>query len=191
MQGRIFLSLVLLVSVSCAVTRGPSSSSDSAQRQEAEPSKLGNEFTTVLFQNGTANLSRMSRTNLKKIAAEINRAKIPVDEIRIMAWGDTEYPDKVEGNVSEKEVELAGKRASVVNDFLKDHLKRNEDIDSFNMAQRPDLLSKLFRNDEYKVKEAFESTGVTGNKLPDGSVSYTKASKAIVIIDYEGRKDNL
>lgn len=155
------------------------------------PVVAGTRYTTIFFEKGRASLDSVSKQHLKDLASRAHKEKKEINEIRILAWADKEYPDKVTGKTSEKDVKLASQRAQKIRNYLEADLKEQEDIDSYNMAKRPDLLSKVFQNDEYKIKEAFETSGATGEKLPDGSVSYTKASKAIVIIDYEGDEDNL
>ncbi len=155
------------------------------------PAIVGTEYTTVFFNKGRASLDSLSKQHLKDLISNAHKTRKEIEEIRILTWADKEYPDKVKGKASTSDIILASERAQKIRDYLELDLKEMEDIDSYNMAKRPNLMSKLLQNDEYKVKEAFESTGATGDKLPDGSVSYTKASKAIVIIDYEGDEDNL
>lgn len=155
------------------------------------PAIVGTEYTTVFFNKGRASLDTLSKQHLKDLISNAHKTRKEINEIRILTWADKEYPDKVNGKASTSDIILASERAQKIRDYLELDLKEMEDIDSYNMAKRPNLMSKLLQNDEFKVKEAFESSGATGDKLPDGSVSYTKASKAIVIIDYEGDEDNL
>lgn len=190
MFGRMMLSVVMagLFFVSgCGTTRMTDSSGKQKQEEARVKPIEGVHYTTVVFDKGESTLENMSRKDLTKLVKKAQRQKFPIEEIRILAWSDTEYPDKLTAESSPEDIEIASKRALKIKDFLKNKLKDANEIDSYNMAKRPDLLSKLLRNDEYKVKEAFETTGATASKLPDGSISYTKASKAIVIIDYEGR----
>lgn len=192
MFERMMLSVVIAAAllmgiVGCGTTRMPDPSGRQ-QQEEARPKSIeGIHYTTIVFDKGKSSLPAMSRDDLMQLVKKAQRQKFPIEEIRILAWSDTEYPDKLTGATSKEDVEMASKRALKIKDFLKTKLNDANEIDSFNMAKRPDLLSKVLRNDEYKVKEAFESSGATASKLPDGSVSYTKASKVIVIIDYEGQ----
>lgn len=173
------------------------SSSDAKKKSAKETQKaqnqtpIGTHYTTVIFKKGETALSNINKADIKKLAAYARQNKKPIEEIRILAWADKEYPDKVNGKAGPSEIILASERARVIRELLEKELKEYEDIDSYNMARRPNLLSKVLRNDEYDVKKAFESSGTTGSTLPDGSVSYTKASKAMVIIDYEGEEDFL
>lgn len=203
MKSRMFMSLAfagvsLLMAVGCSTPvakKKPAVQTTASKTTTITESKApvvaGTEYTTILFPEGRASLDTLSKENLKALANKAHKSKKEINEIRILAWADKEYPDKVTGKASSKDIELASKRAQKIKDYLVSDLKEMEDIDAYNMAKRPNLLSKLLQNDEYAVKEAFETAGATGEKLPDGSVSYTKASKAIVIIDYEGDEDNL
>lgn len=187
MSSVIIAGMFFVGIVGCGTTRMTDSSG--AQKQEETPVKPieGVHYTTVIFDKGKSSLEGLSRQDLMQLVKKAQRQKFPIDEIRILAWADTEYPDKVSGETSKEDIQIASERALEIKDFLKAKFKDANDIDSFNMAKRPDLLSKVLRDDEYKVKEAFETSGATSSKLPDGSISYTKASKAIVIIDYAGQ----
>lgn len=195
MNSRIIVSLTL-ASMSLLFATGCSSSAkkksvESKTTEVEKPLVPGTHYTTIVFRPGKANLDSVSKENIRELTVKAHKQKKPIEEIRILAWSDKEYPDDVQEKASTKDIILATERAQKIKDFLEEDLKETDDIDAYNMAKRPNLVSKLFRNDEYEVKEAFESSGATGSKLPDGSVSYTKASKALVIIDYEGKEDNL
>jgi hypothetical protein len=187
-----FATMSLIFAAGCSTTAAKKKSIEDAQVKEVKVKAIpGTHYTTILFRKGKSSLDSVSKDNLKDLSKRAHESHKKIDEIRILAWADEEYPDKVEGQAKPSEIILASERAQKIKDYLEEELKESEDIDSYNMAKRPNLLSKLFQNDEYDVKEAFETSGATASKLPDGSVSYTKASKAIVIIDYDGNADNL
>lgn len=186
MMVKVIMPLVVLLGTTGCGTTRPSSTPSKEEQQEV-PSIEGVHYATIVFDEGKTSLKKTNKKNLHNLVRKAEKQKAPIEEIRILAWADNEYPDKVTGKTSRKDVEMASQRGLAIKDFLEKELKDADDIDSYNMAKRPDLLSKLLRDDEYQVKEAFESSGATATKLPDGSVSYTKASKAIVIIDYEGQ----
>lgn len=197
MNPRMFVSLALaslslVFAAGCTSPSAKKKSVETAQaKEEKVPAVSGTYYTTVIFDKGKSSLSEASKNHLKELAARAHKRGKPIEEIKILAWSDKEYPDKVKGKASTGDIILASERAQKIKNYLEDDLKESDDIDAFNMAKRPDLVSKLFRDDEYDVKTAFEQTGTTGTRLDDGSVSYTKASKALVIIDYEGDEDNL
>lgn len=158
---------------------------------ENQPPRENIHYTTVVFSSGKSTLNLENKERLQELTKKAHKSLKPIEEIRILAWPDNEYPDAVKGKGTQREILLASERAENIRDFLEKNLKEDSDIDAYNMAKRPNLISELFKNDEYKVKEAFETAGMTGDKLPDGNVSYTKASKALIIIDYEGSGDDL
>ncbi len=195
MKSRMIVTLAmatmsLIFAAGCSSSDAKKKSAEEIQKAQNQTA-IGTHYTTVVFEKGEAALSTINKADIKKLAANARQNKKPIEEIRILAWGDKEYPDKINGKAGPSEIILASERARVIRELLEKELKEYEDIDSYNMARRPNLLSKVLRNDEYDVKQAFESSGTTGSTLPDGSVSYTKASKAMVIIDYEGEEDFL
>lgn len=188
------MKIMTLLSSACfflmMMISGCSSSPPEKQvAEEKSPSVIGTHYTTVVFLKGQKSLSSSDKKNLTDLASKAHESDKRIDEIRILAWPDKEYPDP-KTQPSTSDIQLASERAQEIRNYLEDELKETGDIDSFNMARRPDFLSKLLKDDEFKVKEAFQESGATASKLPDGSVSYTKASKALVIIDYEGDDDN-
>ena len=189
MKSKILLTAVvaimgLLLAIACS-SSGKKTSRDAASEINSPP-LVGSHYTTILFSKGDANLSPSDEKQLKELAEESQKKDRPIEDIKILAWADKEYPDKTKEKASIKDVTLASERAYKIRDFLEENLKQIEDIDSYNMAKRPGLASQLFKNNEFAIKEVFENSGATTSKLPDGSVSYTKASKALVIIQYEG-----
>lgn len=147
---------------------------------------MGSDYATVVFEKGQATLASSSKQNLKELAQKAHRSGKRIEEIRILAWSDKEYPDEVRGGATTSDIILATERAEKIRTFLEDDLGEAEDIDAYNMAKRPDLLSKILRDDEFAVKSAFETSEATAARLPSGELSYTKAGKAMVIINYEG-----
>jgi hypothetical protein len=196
MTPRMFVSLALasLSLVFAAGCTSPSAKKKSVETTKAKEEKIpavsGTHYTTIVFDRGKSSLSEASKSHLKDLAARAHKNRKPIEEIKILAWSDKEYPDKMKGKASTGDIILASQRAQKIKDYLEDDLKESDDIDAFNMAKRPDFVSKLLRDDEYDVKTAYEQSGTTGSRLDDGSVSYTKASKALVIIHYEGSDNN-
>jgi hypothetical protein len=197
MRSRMVVSLAmatmsLLFAAGCSTPVAKKKSAEETKATEIQaPAVVGTHYTTIIFDPGKSSLDTLSREHLKELASRAQKTRKPIEEIKILAWADKEYPEKVNGKASTSDVMLASERARKIREYLEIDLKEMEDIDSYNMAKRPNLLSKLLKNEEYKVKNAFETSGATGSELPDGSVSYTKASKAMVIIEYEGDEDNI
>lgn len=179
--------MTLVITMACAVTpQGKQAEESTAAGQKKIPFVMGTHYTTLTFNKGESSLSKKDKKLLESLDKKARKFKRPINEIRILAWSDKEYPEP-EKRHSYYDIQLASERAKEIKSYLEEELKETEDIDSYNMARRPDFVSKLLRDDEYIVKEAFEQSGTTASKLPDGSTSFTKTSKALVIIDYEKR----
>ncbi len=189
MSSRIIISLTA-AAVSLIFASGCSHDSKkvSPDKTAAAAKEIGGtHYATIEFEKGATNLSPASKAHLNSLTNRAHRTGRRIEEIKVLAWADQEYPDKIH-NAPTREVILAKERAQSIKNYLEKELKEHEDIDAFNMAKRPSLLGKLFENEDFKVKEAFEQSGATATRLEDGSLSYSKASKAIVIIDYEENK---
>lgn len=177
--------MTLVITMACAVIpQGKQAEESMAAEQKKIPFVMGTHYTTLTFNKGESSLSKKDKKLLESLDKKARKFKKPINEIRILAWSDKEYPGP-ENRHSYYDIQLASERAKEIKSYLEEELKETEDIDSYNMARRPDFVSKLLRDDEYIVKEAFEQSGTTASKLPDGSTSFTKTSKALVIIDYE------
>ena len=72
-------------------------------------------------------------------------------DVKVIAWSDSEYPAKKQKQLSKKDRELAERRASMLEDFLKQNLK-SADVDTYNMAERPNTLENLFDTSDARLK---------------------------------------
>jgi hypothetical protein len=178
--------------IGALVLTGCGAAPERAAPSAVAPLVPGTRYTTIVFPAGAAALGRDHKALLRELLATARRDRKPVEEIRVLAWADEEYPEGgKKPPPSPKAESLAAARALAIRDFLAQDLGEARDIDAYNMARRPTVIARLFRSDEFRVKDAFEQSGATASPLPDGRTSYTKASKALVIIDYEDEDDNL
>jgi hypothetical protein len=153
----------------------------------AVPEMPGNHYAALDFDEGEAKLSETHKRQLNNLAQKAIRDGREINEIKILAWADKEYPEKGE-RVSPRDAILAKERAQIVEEYLKKELHAKNSIETFNMAKRTRPISRIFKTDDWEVKESVERTGATATRTVDGQMSYTKASKALVIIDYETKK---
>ncbi|HXH74910.1 MAG TPA: hypothetical protein VNJ08_08095 [Bacteriovoracaceae bacterium] len=145
---------------------------------------VGPQYTTLNFDKGKSDLSEISKRQLNELARKAFRDGRIIEEIRVLAWSDREYPEAVNKR-ARKDLVLAKERGQTIKQYIKEDLRAQEKIEAYNMARRPNIMSRTLQNDEWLVKEAFEESGATATRLPNGQMSYTKASKALVIIDYK------
>lgn len=136
------------------------------------------QYVTVTFEKGKTKLDQNSKQQIEELFKGAKFTKV-----RVLTWADREYPDKHHKEARAPEIILADDRGEEVENFLKKEIKRNLTVESFNMAKRPGIVEKLMKTSDFQIKDSFEKSGTTGTQTGDGSVSYTKASKAIIIID--------
>ncbi len=180
---RALTTVGILMLASCTVGAKKAGTGESAEA----PTVPGTISTTLVFPNGKATLSSEHKHFIRQLLKKAEQSSRPISEIKILAWADEEYPEYEEIRTSPRAVSLAAARNLSIRDYLVLDLGESRDIDTYNMAQRPALISKLFRDDDFLIKDAFEASGATASRLPDGRTSYTKSAKALVIIDYEDR----
>lgn len=185
MPVRYFLSVTL---TAFSLLHLSSCAHKSAQTQQPKEQKyIGNYYAALEFEPGKSSLSNINKSHLNLLAQKALRDGREVGEIKILAWSDKEYPSEFE-HVSPKDKILAKERGRNIEKYLKEELYATDPIDVFNMAKKPGLFGEITKNEDWKIKETVQNSGATGTQLPDGSVSYTKASLALVIIDYEVSK---
>jgi DNA-binding transcriptional MerR regulator len=141
-------------------------------------------FTTVEFPKGQSRLTDWGQRDLQKFIQRVRSKDFSIEEIKVLAWSDQEYPLRTE-KISPRDVILANERVAEVTRVLEKNLKGYDDIQTYNMARRPGSMSEFFNTDEYDVKKSVETSGATSTTNEDGELSYSKASKAIVIIEYK------
>jgi hypothetical protein len=138
---------------------------------------IGDDYTTLIFELGETTLSKINQNKLERLLTK--RADF-IDEIRVMAWPDDEYDPRGQ---SRRNISLAAERGRKIKDYINRRWPQNSEVIVFNMARGPGKIDQLLNTKEQKIKSAVEKTELSATILPDGRVSYTKGSKAIVIIE--------
>jgi hypothetical protein len=155
-------------------------STPSAESKTAAKAAGAAEVVEVNFERGSSVLTEGSREALREMVAKAKRDG-KIDELNVLAWADRDYPADKNVKVPSADRALADRRADAISTFLKSDLAVN-DVDTYNMTERPGALSKLFNTDNARMKQAFEDAGVTGA----GGKSITgKASRAVVLATLE------
>lgn len=134
--------------------------------------------TDIAFRKNSADLTDEAREILRSMVLDA-KSRGDLDEIKILAWADQEYPADHKKSLSEPSRKLADRRAANVESYLKS-LVRVRDVDSYNMAARPNSVAKLLDTSDARVKNAMEATGIP---TTDTKASLTgKASHAVVMV---------
>jgi len=189
--GALVLSLAL---ASCSSTkktedghRGKEISAnkiEAAKTNEAVVKNNGEYYAVLEFDKGTQRLSDASKRDLREFIASAKKEGREIDDIKILAWADKEYPARQKA-LSDRDVKMANERSKSIEKYLKDDLNTDGNYATYNMAKRPNKVSEFFRGDDYKTKRIFEKAGATPAGGQMTSFMNSKASKALIMVDYE------
>ncbi len=178
-------SFLLLISFLFSCTHKAPVSRSVTNQDIAQDAFERNPYAALEFPKGKSGLSEMNKKYLNEFARKAARSGKEIQEIKVLAWSDKEYPGQSKVKASVKDILLANARANTIREYIRGDLNTRTQIDVFNMAKKPDLLSSLTKSEDYRVKENVEVSGVSATRLPSGQTSYTKAGKVLVIIDYK------
>lgn len=182
------ITLAVLGTILLASCTSPRRQDSEITTRESDTSRAaamsgGSEFAVVEFEKGSYALTSEGRATLQKVANVAKNEGRDVDEIKVLAWADREYP--ADGSKADsRDVNLADDRASVIKTYLKDDLNADIDVDKHNMAKRPGSFSELVKTEDYKIKNNFENSGAAPTTANTDDLR-TKISKAIIVIKYE------
>lgn len=101
-----------------------------------------------------------------------------IDHVSVLSWSDEEYPSKKVNSLSKQDRKLAEKRNLAIKNYLIS-LKR-VDIETYNMAEQPSKLSKLFNTTDNQLKSSLIAAGLP---TTEDDLQYpSKASHSLVLI---------
>lgn len=140
-----------------------------------------NFVTEIEFNRQKANISGKDRDQLKELHNKALK-KGNIEEIKVISWGDQEYPSVHEKRLSEEQEKLVDKRNTTLKNYLKT-IENEAEVETISMASRPSTLDKWLSSDDARIKKSLETAGIpntdTTVKVPG------KASKSIVIFIME------
>lgn len=134
-------------------------------------------FVEIEFKQDSAVLTKHA-TSLLDAAVLQAKHRGEIDQVIVLSWSDEEYPSKKLNKLSKTQNTLAEKRNTVIKKYLAS--MNSFDIDTYNMAERPNTLSKWFNTTDNKLKNSLMAAGLptTGDELQYPS----KASHSIILI---------
>ena len=141
-------------------------------------------YAVLTFDKGTQILSDNSKKDLKEFVVSAQREGREIDEIKILAWPDREYP-ATGVRLTDRDVKIATQRSEAIEKYLKDDLNTKGNYETYNMAKRPNKVSEFFHGDDYKTKRFFERSGAAPAGTDMKSFMNSKASKALIMLDYK------
>jgi light-regulated signal transduction histidine kinase (bacteriophytochrome) len=148
--------------------------------QEAANRLGAAQFREINFSKNISELSEMQKTELKQAIME-SEQKGQIEEVKILAWSDQEYPSE-NSKQSKSEIKLASQRVRQLKAFIKDDLKISN-VGTYNMSKRPNDLQKLFNTADRKIKDTVASAGAAPTEGNTGLFeTKAQASKGVVMI---------
>ena len=133
------------------------------------------------FAKGSTKLPDAAKTKLNNLITKASAAG-KIGEIKVVTWGDSEYPSVHTKKLSKTEVDLVQKRNNSIEAFIAG-VSDNASVKKISMAERPGALSELVGTSDAQVKKSLEQAGIpttdTSVKMP------SKSSRSIVIISLE------
>ena len=183
------LFLISLI-VGCSSTEHHNAATNTAHKEDLSKTSQavartnGEYFTVLKFEKGTKRLSEASKRDLKAFVASAQKDGREIDDIKILAWADQEYP-ATGTKLSDHDITMAKERSKAIEKYLKDDLKTDGNYASYNMAKRPNRVSEFFHADDYKTKRIFEKSGAAPSGTELSAFMNSKASKAVIMVDYE------
>ncbi len=163
------------------VTKAQESKTVSMESKQLASEEETNLVTEVTFTKEKTTLSKAAQEDIRALWQKASK-KGKIDEVKVITWGDQEYPSVHEENLSEKQIDLVKKRNDSLEKYIS-KLTKDADVETFSMAERPGALQRLFSSEDAKIKKSLETAGIpntdTTVKVPG------KASKSVVIFIME------
>lgn len=177
------LGLGAAVAIGCSSTMKKEEASQpvtpSTETVQAAADTQASNVAEIQFEKNSYTLSESARESLTKIVSEA-RKNGAIDGIKVVAWADQEYPTAQLKKLSKHDRDLAEKRAASIKNFIKTSLNE-KGVQTYNMAKRPNSLSKLFNTTDTRIKTAMETAGIPQTNSATDSIS-GKASHAVIMI---------
>lgn len=174
----LFLSLSFLGSVSGFANLSVDSDTERAVKEIGASA-----ITELKFSEGSFALSDEMRREISGVMDEA-RKKGAIDEVRVAAWSDQEYPAK-DAKLSKEQRKLAKKRAESLESYIEKNLNF-KNVKPISMAERPDVIQRLLRTKTEQTKTAMENAGIPTTETGTGFLGLKgKASHAIILVYYK------
>ncbi|MGZ3723187.1 MAG: hypothetical protein ACXVA9_09665 [Bdellovibrionales bacterium] len=174
-----FLSLFTALAATACSTPPPKAESlpPSAEAKIVAQKEKASYVSQISFDKGSAKLTTSA---MDKIDEMIQRARRDgaIDDVKVIAWADQEYPSSAKKTLNKRQLELAAKRAEAISSYIKQQSAAS--IHKYNMAERPNPIQELVASPDARIKRSLEDAGIatTAHNLryPEN------ASKAMVML---------
>ena len=113
-------------------------------------------FIEINFKQASAVLTNDAASSIDAAVLQAKQ-RGEINQVIVLSWSDEEYPSKKRNKLSKIQSALAEKR----NVAIKKHFAsmKGVDVDTYNMAERPNALSKWFNTTDTKLKNSLMAAG--------------------------------
>lgn len=155
------------------------STTSATTRTAAQKSEAHN-FVEIQFKTGSSELTDQAKSSLVSVLDQA-RADGKIEEVLVLSWSDKEYPYKSNTRLTSAQAELADKRNATIEKYIE--TMSYAEIDTYNMAKRPNVFSSLFNTSDTRMKNSFMAAGLgsSENKINNNG----KASHTVVLVKVE------
>lgn len=181
--------IVLALAAACSHSRNSTETSSAKSTEPAVASPVAQQVaketqaalvTEVSFHRGSAQLTAPAKRKLEQIINDA-KARGKIDDIKVIAWSDQNYPSKEKGSLVKQQRDLADKRSDEVQKYVKNYAESYVDVDTYNMAERPGTFESWFNTSDNRIKKSLENAGVA--TTADGALSIpNKRSTAMILV---------
>ena len=131
----------------------------------------------INYEPNSSVLSEKSKATLQSALEKLN-AKDKNAELIVLSWSDKEYPSTNVKKLSKTERALADQRNKAIEKYLTTNNRIK--IETYNMAEKPNLVEKWFNTTDNKLKNSLLAAGLP--TTADSSYFSSKASSSILFI---------
>lgn len=174
----ITLSALSLFAIACSHSHKADTAAVAPETKALAKAEQASYVAEVKFDKGSAALSESTRNELDRVIASAAAAG-KIEKIQVITWADGEYPADVQKALPKPQRDLAAKRNSALNDYIKKKTS-GVNVDTFNMAERPNALENLFNTSDARIKRSLESAGISNTAT--ALRSSANASKSVVML---------
>lgn len=176
-RHRIALVAIVFTAAACSTSQKTETAPVAPEVKALAKANDAQFVADVKFAKGSAVITEPARADLDRlIAGAVAGGRI--DGIKILTWGDAEYPADAQKALPRAQRELVNRRNRAMNDYVK--AKTNGvSIDVYNMAERPGTMAKLFNTSDARIKKSLERAG-----MPDTTTARrtANASKSTIML---------
>lgn len=181
MKTYLLIALFAAATVSCSHKEKTADTMPSTEAKTVAVQEEASHVTEFGFKKGSSSLTTDAKGDLQRLIDEAKKTGT-IKEIKVITWGDKDYPSTETKKLSSAEVKLVKERNKAIEDYIKSY-DRSPDVDLYSMAERPNLLQDMLNTSDARIKKNLETAGIP---TADSSVKApSKASKSIVMVIME------